>query len=81
MAIQGTVNGATIAPTFVPELNMPVASARSFFGNHSATVFMAAGKFDAEIIPVTAKMAVLNRDTNEVTYRDVTATKDVKIRF
>jgi acetyl-CoA C-acetyltransferase len=36
----------------------------------------AAGKFDAEIILVTAKMAVLNRDTNEVTYREVTATKD-----
>ena len=36
----------------------------------------AAGKLDDEIIPVTAKMAVLNRDTNEVTYREVTATKD-----
>ena len=36
----------------------------------------AAGKFDDEIIPVTAKMAVLNRDTNEVTYREVTATQD-----
>jgi acetyl-CoA acetyltransferase family protein len=36
----------------------------------------AAGKFDDEIIPVTAKMAVLNRDTNEVTYREVTATRD-----
>ena len=33
-----------MAPTFVPELNTPVASARSFFGNHSVTVFIAAGK-------------------------------------
>jgi acetyl-CoA C-acetyltransferase len=35
-----------------------------------------AGKFDDEIIPVTTKMAVLNRDTNEVSYREVTITQD-----
>ncbi len=29
---------------FVPELKMPVANARSFFGNHSAVVLIAAGK-------------------------------------
>jgi hypothetical protein len=33
-----------MAPTFEPALKMPVASARSFFGNHSATVLIAAGK-------------------------------------
>ena len=33
-----------MAPTFVPALKIPVASARSFFGNHSATVLMLAGK-------------------------------------
>ena len=44
-ATQGTVSGAIMAPTFVPELKTPVASARSFFGNHSVTVFIAAGKF------------------------------------
>src|ERR1700674_3190879 len=38
-AIHGTVSGATRAPMFVPELKMPVASARSFLGNHSVTVF------------------------------------------
>ena len=32
------------APTLVPELKMPVARARSFFGNHSATVLIEAGK-------------------------------------
>ena len=42
--IQGTTSGVTSAPTFVPELKMPVASARSFLGNHSATVLMEAGK-------------------------------------
>src|SRR5262245_53662081 len=36
----------------------------------------AAGKFDDEIIPVTAKMAVVNRDTNEITSRKVTDTKE-----
>src|SRR5205823_7399226 len=43
-AIHGTTRGAMIAPMFVPELKMPVASARSHFGNHSATVLIAAGK-------------------------------------
>src|ERR1700678_2512601 len=36
--------GARIAPTFVPELKIPVTSARSRCGNHSAVVLMAAGK-------------------------------------
>src|SRR5437762_6468869 len=42
--IQGTTSGVTSAPTFVPELKMPVARARSFLGNHSATVLIEAGK-------------------------------------
>src|SRR6266581_3011360 len=41
--IQGTRSGATIAPRFVPALKIPVASARSFFGNHSLTAFRLAG--------------------------------------
>jgi len=36
----------------------------------------AAGKFDHEIIPVTTRMAVLQRDSNEVTYREVMVTRD-----
>ena len=36
--------GTKMPPTLDPELNKPVASARSFLGNHSATVLMAAGK-------------------------------------
>jgi acetyl-CoA C-acetyltransferase len=35
-----------------------------------------AGKFDHEIIPITTKMAVLNRETQEVTYKEVTVTRD-----
>ena len=44
-ATHGTTSGARIAPTPAPELKMPVASARSFGGNHSAVALIAAGKF------------------------------------
>jgi acetyl-CoA C-acetyltransferase len=36
----------------------------------------AAGKFDDEIVPVTATMAVVNKETKEVTYKEVTLSKD-----
>jgi acetyl-CoA acetyltransferase family protein len=36
----------------------------------------AAGYFDAEIVPVTANMAIVNKETKEVTYKEVTLTKD-----
>ena len=36
----------------------------------------AAGKFDAEIVPVTATMAVVNKETKEVTHKEVTLAKD-----
>src|SRR5512142_1579731 len=49
--IAGTAIGAIIAPTLVPELNIPVARARSFLGNHSATVFLAAGKLPDSLRP------------------------------
>src|SRR5436305_13867159 len=49
--MKGTASGAKIAPTFEPELKMPVARARSFFGNHSATVLIAAGKLPASLNP------------------------------
>ncbi len=39
-----TITGDIIAPTVEPELNSPVAKALSFLGNHSATLFTAAGK-------------------------------------
>ena len=50
-AISGTQIGATMAPMFVPELKIPVAKARSLFGNHSATVLIDAGKFAASPTP------------------------------
>jgi acetyl-CoA acetyltransferase family protein len=36
----------------------------------------AAGKFDDEIVAVTASMGVQNKETKEVSYKDVTLTKD-----
>jgi acetyl-CoA C-acetyltransferase/acetyl-CoA acyltransferase len=36
----------------------------------------AAGKFDAEIVACQASMAVVDKETKEVSYHDVTATKD-----
>src|ERR1043166_6217762 len=53
--IHGTTSGVTTAPMFVPELKMPVASARSFLGNHSATVLIAAGKLPASPLPRNAR--------------------------
>ena len=43
-AMKGTVNGAMIAPIFVPELKIPVARALSLLGNHSASSFDSSGK-------------------------------------
>src|SRR5512140_925823 len=42
---------ATTAPMFAPELKIPVVSARSFLGNHSAVALMAAGKLPASLRP------------------------------
>ncbi|WCM25317.1 acetyl-CoA C-acyltransferase [Sphingomonas sp. QA11] len=36
----------------------------------------AAGYYDKEIVPVTATMAVVNKETKEVTYKEVTLSKD-----
>ena len=36
----------------------------------------AAGKFDAEIVPMTATMAMVNKETKEVTTHEITLTKD-----
>ena len=40
--IKGIIRAQIIAPIFEPELNIPVANARSFLGNHSATVLIEA---------------------------------------
>lgn len=36
----------------------------------------AAGKFDDEIIPIHASMAVMDKETKEISYQDVTVTQD-----
>src|SRR5947199_9729521 len=66
--MNGTTNGATIAPTFEPLLKMPVASARSFFGNHSATVLIQAGKLPASPRP-SAKRALPKPHAERATER------------
>ncbi len=35
-----------------------------------------AGRFDAEIVPLTSRMAMVNKETKEITYHEVTLTKD-----
>ena len=44
-----------MTPTLVPELKMPVASARSFCGNHMPTALMEAGKLAASAMPSTKR--------------------------
>ena len=56
--IHGTMSGATTAPMLVPELKMPVANARSRFGNHSATILIDAGKFPASPMPSANRAAM-----------------------
>ena len=51
ISMAGIARGATIAPTFVPEFNIPKANALSFLGNHSAIDLLAAGKLPASLIP------------------------------
>src|ERR1022692_4546736 len=58
-AMKGTASGARTAPIFEPELNNPVARARSRWGNHSATVLTAAGKLLASP-PPSAQRATPN---------------------
>jgi acetyl-CoA acetyltransferase family protein len=36
----------------------------------------AAGRFDKEVVPITTTMAVVSKDTREVSYKDVTLAKD-----
>src|SRR6267378_1118313 len=52
-AIQGAMSGVTMAPA----LKMPVAKARSFLGNHSATDLMLAGKTPASPKPSAKRAA------------------------
>src|ERR1017187_352476 len=47
----GTTAAGSMLPTLAPELKMLVARARSFLGNHSATVLIQAGKLAASQIP------------------------------
>src|SRR4051812_49346882 len=54
----GTTAGARIAPTLEPALKIPVAVARSFLGNHSAVVLIAAGKLPDSPMPSMNRAAM-----------------------
>ena len=58
LANDGTHRGATSAPTVVPELNIAVAKALSFFGKYSAVTFTAAGKLPASPAASTMRAAM-----------------------
>src|SRR5580765_6499312 len=61
-ASHGITAGAINAPALVPALKMLVANARSRFGNHNATDFIADGKFPDSPSPSAAR-AVINPPT------------------
>jgi len=47
---------------------------------HRAAAAMAAGRFDAEIVPITVTMGVADKDTGQVSMREVTVARDEGIR-
>jgi hypothetical protein len=49
--IHGTTSGVSMAPTLVPAFKIPMASARSFLGNQSATALILAGNKPASQNP------------------------------
>src|SRR4029450_8048747 len=53
--MKAKTGGPAIAATLLPALKIPVAKARSFFGNHSATDLMAAGKLPLSPKPSIAR--------------------------
>ena len=66
-------------PRSSPSATISAASAMDEYALQSqqrTAAAQAAGKFDAEIVPVTATMAVVNKETKEVTYKEVTLAKD-----
>jgi acetyl-CoA C-acetyltransferase len=50
--------------------------AYAFQSQQRTAAAQAAGKFDDEIVPMTATMAVVNKETKEVTHKEVTLSKD-----
>jgi len=57
-------------------ISREVQDAYALLSQQRTAAAQAAGKFDAEIIPVTTKMGVLDRQTNDISYREVTITRD-----
>src|ERR1700693_1290344 len=67
-AIHGTMSGVTIAPLLFPALKIPVARARSFFGNHSDTHLMLAGNTPASPKPKAKRAATKLESENAIAW-------------
>jgi acetyl-CoA C-acetyltransferase len=50
--------------------------AYAFASQQRTAAAQKAGRLDAEIVPITAQMAVVNKETKEVSYKEVTLSKD-----
>ena len=50
--------------------------AYAFASQQRTAAAQKAGRLDAEIVPITAQMAVVNKETKDVSYKEVTLSKD-----
>ena len=57
-------------------ISREVQDAYSFESQRRTAAAQAAGSFDAEIVPIEATMAVVNKETKEVSYKNVTLSRD-----
>lgn len=58
------------------EISREAQDAYSLSSQQRTAAAQAAGRFDEEIVPLTATMAVVNKETKEVSYKEVTLGKD-----
>ena len=72
MAMLGTAE--VVAKRY--DIGREACDAYALQSQQRTAVAQAAGHYDAEIVPVTATMAVTNKETKEVTHKQVTLAKD-----
>src|SRR5450432_916085 len=78
--IQAINGGPAMAAIFVPLLKIPVANARSFLGNHSATDLIAAGKLPDSPRP-SAVLAIPNPSVLDAIECNIAATLHIIIEI
>ena len=57
-------------------ISREVQDAYSFESQRRTAAAQQAGRFDAEIVPIDASMAMVNKETKEVSYKNVTLARD-----